>query len=420
MEFGQISDNPFAPKSRPAARPNRRAFGSAIKFLLLVAVCLAGTLVITTQSRRWLVQQLTADFASLSPEAKQARLIQLADLGTAGIEPLVAAMADPEHEVARSAYELLLESQANWKQLGRSRRQRHQQSLVESLRTAAVQLPDDRTGWGAHLLQQAVLADTVRRDQESLRLHRQAGEVIDRLSLTERAGPSVLSRGDSVSEPPRRVAARQRLMRVPNDEAGAANTGGVTNGRATASPQPEADTEPDATDSIYRSGGSVRLRPTDSDQPVVLRAVAESRQARPLAPIHSVTHLVDSPLESLDDPSVMKFLGSPHSALRQQAEAELHRRGFDRAQVSIASRLAAGDTTARLQMIDTIARADRIDPRPWLLMLLDDPNSRIKLRAVSVLATMNDAYIDQRLRAHAASEPNATIAGQIREMVDRR
>lgn len=427
MEFGQITDNPFAAKPRRERPPSREAFVSAIKFLLLIAIAVAGTLMITAQSRRWLVARLTADFGAAAPAEKQTRLIQLAHLGTAGIQPLVAALADQNPQVARSAYELLVESQQDWKQLPPPVRRRYQQALIDALRVAAVQVPADRTGWGTQLLQQAVLADGQLSGQADQDLYRQATAVIDRLALTERGGPGEPDRSNADVEVPTRVAARQptiegtRAKRPDSVNPETETNPEAMRDRSNTDPPATTDGKPGGGNSIYRSGGTVRLRPVVAGEPADLRDLRQHSQSMPLdASIQSVAHVVDSPLTSLDDPSVMKFLGSPHSALRQRAETELQRRGFDRTQISIAARLAVGDTAVRLQMIDAITRTDRIDPRPWLLMLLDDPSPQIQRRVVSVLATMQDAYIDQRLLSLAADQPDSELGREIRSWISRR
>jgi hypothetical protein len=136
--------------------------------------------------------------------------------------------------------------------------------------------------------------------------------------------------------------------------------------------------------------------------------------------IRSVTHIVDSPLETFSDNSVIHWLASPHLALRERARAELISRGYGNTELAIATQIASGDTRTRLELIDAIARSGSIDPRPWLLMMLDDRSRDVKLRVISVLATMKDPSIDRRLQSHLMNESDPTVSARIRRVLDLR
>jgi hypothetical protein len=430
MEFGELSDNPFSVNT-PPKRPKRTAFYSAVKFLLLIAVCLGATVMLGSYSKTWLAQHLVAEFASLDTATKRTRLTQVAELGIPGIEPLVSALADDEIVVARTAYELLQEVQGRWIELDREEQQRYHRVLVDSIQTIAVHLPDDRTGWGTNLLQQTVAATVNRRDDSSRSLYRSANRTIERLSLSDRAGPSVLSDEPIDSTEPRRLAIRTKALSIS-----AANQSDASielradepvqplqkQGRSEARIVEGSSSHSRATEpAVHRSGGAVKLQPANAGEQVVLRDIGErqetSYQAKPIVP---VAHVVDSPLEALDDESVMKWLGSPHTAMREKANAELLSRGFSQTDISIATQISAGDTATRLTMIDAISRSDQIDPRPWLFMLLSDQNRQVKLRAISVLGTMQDAYVDQRLRMRLTDEQDKAVVAQIRNALEHR
>ncbi len=431
MEFGELSDNPFStPKPK---RRSRKPFVSAVKFLLLVAVCLGATVVIGSQSRRWLVQKLSTDFDSLTVEQKQTRLTQIADLGLPGIHPLVAAMADEDPSVARTAYELLQQIQTVWASMDQEQQNRHHHALIQSLEAVAILLPDDRTGWGTELLQPAILASVDRRDDASRGLYRRATNAIDRLALSQRSGPSVLSDERIDRSEPRRLTVRSRAVSVSQTERGtnpiklqSAKSDLVDQARTESriiarSSGSDSKAARGTESSIYRSGNAIKLRPTSRGENVVLQDIGRSRETSYQSrAIHSVAHVVDSPVEALDDQSVMLWLGSPHTPMREKAKTELIARGFGDTEISIATQIAAGDTPSRLVLVNAIARSDKIDPRPWLLMLLDDENRQVKLRAISILATMKDAYVDQRLRKQLVSESDAVVSDQIRRVLELR
>ncbi len=436
MEFGELSDNPFSLAQKPK-RSARSAFISAVKLLMLIAICLSVTVIIGSHGRKWLVNRLTADFDSLNTEQKQTRLVQVAGLGLPGIDPVVRAMADQDRQVARTAYELLQQAQNQWTVFRRGDQQQYQHALIDSLEAIAIHLPDDRTGWGTSLLQQTVLATINRGDDASRTLYRRANHAMDRMAISDRAGPSVLSDEPIDSGQPRRLTIQSQPLPVSEQDQSATWTDWPP-AAAVATVRPEQDTKiiqrsfatgvdhldpdrPATAASVYRSGGAVKLQPTPDSQTVVLRELDQPKETSYQAkPLQSVAHVVDSPMETLDDQSVMKWLASPHTAMRQKARAELVSRGIGETEISIATQIAAGDTPTKLALIDAISRSDQIDPRPWLFMMLGDENRQVKLRAISVLATMKDAYVDQRLQSQLASEPDTKVASQIRRVLDLR
>ena len=504
MEFGDLSDNPFSAHSAPQ-RSKRRSIASAFKFLILVAVCLAVTLIIGSQSQRWLVHELTRDFESLSADEKRDRLTQMAKLGRSGIDPLVQSIADEDVEVAHWAYEVLRQTQNEWMVLKRDEQQVRHETLIESLKSIAVQLPDDRTGWGTNLLQQTLMTTIERRDDDSRQLYAEASKAIDLLSLSDRAGPSILSDEPLDPKAPRRLVVQSEPLPVaaaePMDEwtdwpppkASATKTAASmviasepelvekTDSQQviqSVSPnQPSQGVTQSPSGSVESSGSSAgnvelyrspsaRLQPVGEDEPVILRDVSQQRPAKspvgespvakspvakspvakspvakspvakspvaksPVAKspigesssgaVRAVTYLVDSPMETFDDKSVVHWLASPHASLRDKAKLELIARGFNGTQLAIATELATGDVATRIELIDSISRSSAVDPRPWLMMMLDDESRDVKLRVISILATMKDPDVNQRLRMHLVDERDPTVAARIRRVLNLR
>ena len=446
MDFGDRSDNPFSGSFAKARSPRRRALYSAIRFFLVVCVCLVVSLAVTTQGPKWLVHRLTRDFASLTAPEKKERLVQLADLGPPAIPCLVQTMADPDLEVARAAYELLQQAQNNWSVLDPSDRAERHAAMVRALKPLAVQLPDDRTGWGTSLLQQTLMETVDRNSDDARLLYSEANQAIASLSLTTRAHS-----GDSVPEPlsmdvdhdsedprePKRLSIRAQPLPVDQSRAAEAWTqwpppretryeqqevvaDAFAQGSRAGAHSSETAGRNDSP-SVYRSGS--KLQPVGPREGIVLGTVGNSQAVSPqpadqASPtIQPVTHLLDSPLETYDDASVMRWLGSEHVALRDKAESELTRRGYGPSEISLATQIVTADTQTRLELVNQIAQSPNVDPRPWLLMLLQDPSRDVKLRAISVLATMNDPAISQRLQLHLVDEQDPTVAARIRRVL---
>ncbi|TWU60802.1 hypothetical protein Poly51_10830 [Rubripirellula tenax] len=421
MQSGDLTDypNPFAMAAAGKSKPRHSAVRSALKFLILVAICFAIVLGISVGSKRYLMHRLTADFDSLSAADKQNRLVQMAEMGSPAIEPLAAAMAHSDIDVARTAYDLLRNLQNKWTVLTPSQQQTRHRELVTAISSVSAALPDDRTGWAVTLIQQTITEVVARTDASSRDLYRRAGETLDLLTLSNRSGPSIID--DDAFDPssPQRLQVRGRPYPVSIE-----NEPPVVN--ANDPPPP----------SIYKSA-AMRLQPVNPDQTIVLRDVQAAKPAvveKP--PIRKETEyfveqvqatnpgmqptLVDSPMETYDDASVIHWLASEHGELRDKAKLELMSRGFSRDDLRLAARIATADVPTRMELVDRIAREPSIDPRPWLWMMSRDESREVRLRVISVIATMNDRDARNHLQKLMIDESDPIVAARLRKVLQLR
>ena len=132
------------------------------------------------------------------------------------------------------------------------------------------------------------------------------------------------------------------------------------------------------------------------------------------------SYLTQSPLETYATESVIYWLGSDEALLRDKAKNELIRRGFSQRQLQIATHIASADIGSRLELVDSISRSDIDDPRPWLTLLLNDDNREVRLRTISVIATMNDSAMNQKLRSRLADERDPIVTSKIRSALQLR
>lgn len=420
MDFGE---NPFSLQPAVVSRSRSKALASSFKYFALIAACFVVTLLVATQSRRWLAYRLTHDFDSLTAVEQQARLLQIADLGTLGISPLVENLGNEDLDVARTSYDLLSELQNQWSLLKPSQRTEHHTTLVRAIESVAVHIPDDRTGWASSLLQQTLMTTVESRNEQSTELHRLANHAMEMLSISDRSGPSILDPEPLDPRAPRRLTTRFDPLPVASID----SVDQWTDWPPTPEPQvsavaivdrvPAAEQPVMAEPTLYRSGSSP-LQPVTADDPVMLSDIDHVPETRAEPVIQSVTHLVDSPMETYDDKSVIHWLGSPHTALREKAKLELISRGFDGTQISIATQIAAGDVQTRIALVKKLAESSDLDPRPWLVLMLEDDSREVRLRTVSVLATMRDPAINQELRMHLVGEQDPTVAFRIRRSLD--
>jgi len=485
MEFGDLSENPFARVARKERNTRRRALVRALQVFVLVTIATGGILVLASQSKRWLAGRLLADFDGLATSQKIDRLGQLAELGAFSVEPLVNSMAEEDAGVARAGYELLRTAQNNWTVLPLEDEKSRHELLIEAVKGIAIDLPDHRTGWGTSLMQQTLLF-TAEHPGATGDLPEQASNAINLLALSGRpdqtaalagSGSDELGRLDvqggplpvdgiqSVDEwttwPPGQTVVRNvtggRSENRSDMIAGVASGvsfGAADSTQATAnlssanlssanlsSANLSSASRSGAVPTVYKSGAN-RLQLLGDNEVVQLADVADSPmldtggsetalQADP--PVHRAgvasplpsdanaqVALVDSPMGTFDDASVMRWLGSPHAALREKAKLELVSRGFDGTAIAIATRIFTGDINQKLELVDALTSTSVIEPRPWLLLLLQDPDRDVRLRTVSSLGSMDDPAIAGRLQTHLGDERDPAVASRIRRVLNLR
>ena len=481
MEFGDLSDNPFARVSQKEKVSGRRSLLRAFQVFVLATVAAGAVLIVTNQSKRWVAGRLTADFDSLSPAEKILRLNQLEDLGPFGVEPLVLSLADKDASVARAGYELLRTAQNDWTVLSLEDEASRHKLLVESLKLVSIDLPEHRIGWGTSLLQQT-LVFTAEHPSETGTLPQMASNAIDLFAMSRSSVPSGTAVESSDEHPGGRIAQGGPLpvdsvhsvdewtTWPPDSNSGdkrmgiasanaefvsnrliPAETGMTAAGQVPAEPglgSVVSFNTSSAVPTVYKSGAS-RLQVVGKDEDVQLTDVANSlvqsegglKQVQESAKAESLVAdgsdavgseyvagitekqpqaLADSPMTAFDDASVMRWLASPHAALREKAKLELVSRGFDGTEIAIATRIYTGEVDEKLELADALAGTAVLDPRPWLLLLLQDPDRAVRLRAISSLVSMDDPAIAGRLQTHLTQERDPAVASRIRRVLNLR
>lgn len=470
MEFGDLSENPFARVSVKEKNTRRRALVRAFQVFVLVTVATGGILVLANQSKRWLAARLLADFDGLGASLKIDRLGQLAELGVFSIEPLANSMADEDAGVARAGYELLRTAQNNWTVLPLEDEKSRHELLIEAVKGIAIELPDHRTGWGTSLMQQTLLftaehpgatGDLPQRASNAINLLALSGRREQAAGLAEsgsdefgrlevQGGPlpvdGIQSVDDWTTWPPSQMVAR-------NVTGGGSETHPNQIVDATSSVSPESTEFTQASRSssnsnwsralptVYKSGPN-RLQLIGEDEVVQLADVADNSRRdsedslialQTQQPVHHAdvrdsmasnantqVGLAVSPMGTFDNTSVMRCLGSPHAALREKAKLELVSRGYDGTAIAIATRIFTGDINQKLELVDALTSTSVVEPRPWLLLLLQDPNRDVRLRTVSSLGTMDDPAIVRRLQTLLGGERDPAVASRIRRVLDLR
>jgi hypothetical protein len=242
----------------------------------------------------------------------------------------------------------------------------------------------------------------------------------------------VIGRASSPSEslarlqpPPRDLPGRDDWVPSPSSLVESAELPGgelaVTPYSAPAGPQEElriADT---------RLAAPERLTPQPDAAPIFPDAVPDppwpaspSPAAAPLPPA-AETRPVEDEVEpirrmSSHDPMTVRrtedlarLLTASSGGSSSLAAAELMRRGFTRRRVELAARLFDTKAEVRLQAARRLPSEPGIDAAEWLLWLVDDPATEVRLTAITLLATTADRTLLGHVEQIARSDSDPRI-----------
>jgi hypothetical protein len=350
-------NNPFA--IQPV--PNRQRWMAAIRAVGVLLLLSLGLILAQTGARQWLLEHWAEGFGELASEQQIARLSQLDTLGDVAI-PVIAKRLSAENEsVALAAFELLAKRQSEW--TGRSddsMAQAHSELMV-GLADIVDQLPTARLAWLNQLLNQT-LVECVDQQSEPVRIaYQQANEL----------GAMLAARARPATAPTNHV--RPMVVRAPS-----------------LAPLP------------------VSLQSDPADRPAFREASVPETDDSPALPLPTWNTL-----------SVIGLLSGNRTAERDQATAELERRGLTPEEIRIANQLAAPQVDVRLGLLESIRSRTDIDPRPWLLWLVEDVDREVRSRAVDALAGLNDDAVRTTLRKRLVTEADVEISERIRSLIDR-
>jgi hypothetical protein len=102
-------------------------------------------------------------------------------------------------------------------------------------------------------------------------------------------------------------------------------------------------------------------------------------------------------------------LVSADSSERDAAEATLRKSGFSDAHLAVARLFADSRAEVRRDLVGQLARQAAVDARPWLLRLLVDDDTRVRMAAAKVLSTSGDPQIQRQLRQRAIEESDPDV-----------
>ena len=397
-------ENPFAVKPQ-RRRPSALLAGA--KGLALVASLFAILVIAQAQSRRWLLERWVTGLAELPVAEQVERLLQIDALGDIAIETVTRRLAATDDSVASTAYELLREHQNAWSSRNASDLGRAHNHMIVGVEAIAPDLTGERVRWAKELLNQSLMECVDRQTQEMDEAYQAANRVLAILNPIAVEQPLAVSAASPLPLT-RETVARPRL--VP------------TAARMQSVAEPPVESESAVVQTLValppdtRSATLTHATPNASPIATAANTVAANDIARDH--IQPVRHLTHSSLETFDTKSVIGLLGHQQAEMRDQAVEELVRRGLSNEEIRIANQLASPVVAVRLGLLESIIHRTDLDPRPWMLWLVEDSNREVRLRAISTLATMTDPAIKQALQKRLPNEHDATVIAHLRRVVD--
>ncbi|MCA9194973.1 MAG: hypothetical protein KDB03_24545 [Planctomycetales bacterium] len=122
-------------------------------------------------------------------------------------------------------------------------------------------------------------------------------------------------------------------------------------------------------------------------------------------------------IQLLNTDEVVRLLGSKQHRVPQMAAFVLSERGMSDEDLVVASELANGSETQRLELLSRLSELDIEDPRPWLLWMAEDGETLVRGRAVGLLSSMLDVEVQRKLRLLMAKEIDEEIRQHIRTVL---
>jgi len=98
-------------------------------------------------------------------------------------------------------------------------------------------------------------------------------------------------------------------------------------------------------------------------------------------------------------------------------QAELSRRGYKPRQIEIARHLTSPDAVERRQWVEALPGLTGMDAKPWLMRLSRDPDARVRLSTVTLMATSTDPAMLRRVAEVSRSDPDERVQLQATRLV---
>jgi hypothetical protein len=130
--------------------------------------------------------------------------------------------------------------------------------------------------------------------------------------------------------------------------------------------------------------------------------------------------LVSRPLEAVTSRELLRRWLDADGSEVLPVESELTRRGFVRLSARLVEPLFSKNAEDRLRLVDDVLTQPGIDARPWLVLLADDQDADVRLLAVTIMATSEDAMLIEKAWHVSIRDRDPRIAGLAGRLRERR
>jgi hypothetical protein len=401
-------------------RPSRLLLAAALG----TSVALAGLLLPLDRAAVlfWRLRLATAG------DAQAAEFVhRIAALGEPGLATLAALLGSARTSVVEAARQAIRAEIDQWPQLddaARSRRSlRLARTLAERVQYFSPAARRIASGFALRILRENEVATGEER-RELLA----ACELVLRTSVVERRQALLAARGSALSADNELSPEWAGSENEPSLSTLSSTPGGglpldAVPGRALAS---------DVAAEVASTEAPVDQDDGSSGEPNPLLAEAAANEpAYPLESMdESVIHLHQplniSPQSHEEPPGAdptdtlrwMHALHAPDLRLRERAEAELGRQGFEAFQIDLARQLTDPDPRIRRELAESLPAMPGIDARVWLLWLSRDERAEVRLAAMAVMATTGDPAVIKRLEQMARTDTDPQVQRQGERLLD--
>jgi hypothetical protein len=421
--MSHLIENPFAVAAK---RPSSRLW-PALKGLAMIGGLFAILVVAQAQSRRWLLDRWVSGISDLPVAEQVQRLLQIDALGDIATETVARRLAAKDDAVASTAYELLREHLGEWsirddQSLGRAHK-----NMIAGLEAVAPELTGDRARWAKELLNQSIVECAERKIRDMDEAFVAANRVLAILSpppaINLQSAQSLASTAASPVLPDAIYQGIERPRLLPLTVEPTLQVDSLATAQVEPVDEPSDSLQNAAPEPLTAIVPAPRVMPvaaelTPTNESMTISAAKASAEAQEV--IQPVRHLTQSAYETFDTKSVITLLGSNQADVRDQAVNELVKRGLSNEEIRVANQLASPVVDVRLGLLESIVNRTDLDPRPWLLWLAEDPQREVRMRAVTTLATMNDASIRQALQQRLTQEHDPTVIAHLKRVINTR
>lgn len=154
-----------------------------------------------------------------------------------------------------------------------------------------------------------------------------------------------------------------------------------------------------------------------SELPVMVQTPA-SIASQPIARMKLVSNQPNlHGIEKAEIAELVRLLSNANPDIAKAATIALKHKGFSDFEVELASELAVGSVSRRLELVQQVATSNQVVPQPWLVWMAEDGQPEVRRMAISLLSSMLDRDVDRSLRLLMDQESDPEIKDQIRKVL---